>query len=192
VDQQQIDDGKGAMSPVTHQTIKLSKGKHASPDDGACVMELASMLAGEPFSDHPAAVCPVIGSFLRAYNDSIDDDRRQDLYSYASRVVGSRAAISVQRDRAERLAEWAFDMQRRQWTSRYLPLARLRMASLRRQPSAHAVGTYAVRAIPKHTNETHVEALGLLDELLTIGTPPRPVVAPKMAEEFPATLYPVG
>jgi hypothetical protein len=192
VDQQQIDDGKGAMSPVTHQTIKLSKGKHASPDDGACVMELASMLAGEPFSDHPAAVCPVIGSFLRAYNDSIDDDRRQDLYSYASRVVGSRAAISVQRDRAERLAEWAFDMQRRQWTSRYLPLARLRMASLRRQPSAHAVGTYAVRAIPKHTNETHVEALGLLDELLTIGTPSRPVVAPRMAEEFPATLYPVG
>jgi hypothetical protein len=48
------------MSPVTHQTIKLSKGKHASPGDGACVMELASMLAAEPFSDHPA-VCPVIG-----------------------------------------------------------------------------------------------------------------------------------
>jgi hypothetical protein len=179
------------MSPVTHQTIKLSKGKHASPDDGACVMELASMLAGEPFSDHPAAVCPVIGSFLRAYNDSIDDDRRQDLYAYASRVVGSRAAISVQRDRAERLAEWAFEMQRRQWTSRYLPLARLRMASLRRQPSAHAVGTYAVRAIPKHTPETHAEALVLLDELLTIGGSPRPIVTPETTEELPAALYPV-
>jgi hypothetical protein len=179
------------MSPVTHQTIKLSKGKHASPEDGACVMELASMLAGEPFSDHPAAVCPVIGSFLRAYNDSIDDDRRQDLYAYASRVVGSRAAISVQRDRAERLAEWAFDMQRRQWTSRYLPLARLRMASLRRQPSAHAVGTYAVRAIPKHTVETHTEALALLDELLTIGATPRPVLAPETGE-VPAELDPVG
>ena len=36
------------------------------------------MLAGEPFSDQPASVCPVIGSFLRAYNDSIDDGRRQD------------------------------------------------------------------------------------------------------------------
>ena len=54
------------MGPVTHQTIKLSKGKHTSKDDGACFMELASMLADEPFSEHPAAVCPVIGALLRA------------------------------------------------------------------------------------------------------------------------------
>jgi hypothetical protein len=179
------------MSPVSHQTIKLSKGKHVSPADGACVMELASMLAGEPFSDHPAAVCPVIGSFLRAYNDSIDDRRRQHLYAYAARVVGSRSPLRVQRDRAERLADWAFEMQRRQWTSRYLPLARLRMASLRRQPSAHAVGTYAVRAIPKHTDETHREALVLLDELLSMGTS-RPAMAPEAAEPLPSALYPVG
>ena len=119
---------------ATHQTIRLSKGKHASAVDGACVMELASMLAGEPFSDHPVTVCPVIGSFLRAYNDSIDERRRQDLYAYASKAVGSRSGIGIQRERADRLAGWAFEMQRRQWTSRYLPLARLRMASLRRQP----------------------------------------------------------
>jgi len=186
------DDGKGAMSPVTHQTIKLSKGKHASPDDGACVMELASMLAGEPFSDHPASVCPVVGSFLRAYNDSIDDGRRQDLYTYASRVVGSRSSIGVQRERADLLAEWAFDMQRRQWTSRYLPLARLRMASLRRQPSAHAVGTYAVRAIPRHTEETHAQALELLDHLLSLGVPSRRTRRPDAAEDLPPTLFPVG
>ena len=42
------------MSPVSYQTIKFSKGKHAYPEEGACVMELASMLAGEPFTDHPA------------------------------------------------------------------------------------------------------------------------------------------
>jgi hypothetical protein len=179
------------MSPFSHQTIKLSKGKHASPEDGACVMELASMLADEPFSDHPAAVCPVVGSFLRAYNDSIDDGRRQDLYAYASQVVGSRATLSVQRQRAERLAEWAFEMQHRQWTSRYLPLARLRMANLRRQPSAHAVGTYAVRAIPRHTDETHAEALALLEELLAIGRRPRPTSTPEAADELPPALYPV-
>jgi len=33
------------MSPVSYQTIKLSKGKHTVPEDGACVMELASALA---------------------------------------------------------------------------------------------------------------------------------------------------
>jgi hypothetical protein len=180
------------MAPVTHQTIKLSKGKHASPEDGACVMELASMLAGEPFSDHPASACPVIGSFLRAYNDSIDDDRRQDLYALAARVVGTRTSISIQRARGERLTEWALDVQRRHWTSRYLPLGRLRMANLRRQPSAHAVGTFAVRAIPKHTNETHREVLELLEELLFIGAPPHPHAAPDLAESLPAALYPVA
>ena len=41
------------MTCTTHQTVKLSRGKHDSPDEGACVMELASMLAGEDFSDHP-------------------------------------------------------------------------------------------------------------------------------------------
>jgi hypothetical protein len=75
-------------------------------------------------------------------------------------------------------------MQRRQWTSRYLPLARLRMANLRRQPSAHAVGTYAVRAIPKHTNETHSEALSLLEELLAIGTPRRQLVQPQREDDL--------
>jgi hypothetical protein len=155
-------------------------------------MELASMLAGEPFSDHPASVCPVIGSFLRAYNDSVDDRRRQDLYAYAARVVGSRTSISAQRERVEHLADWAFEVQRRQWTSRYLPLARLRMASLRRQPSAHAVGTYAVRAIPKHTEGTHAEALALLDELLFIGTPSRPVLTPETSEGLPPALSGVG
>jgi hypothetical protein len=73
-----------AVAHTSHQTIRLSKGKHASPSEGACVMELASMLAGEPFSDRPASVCPVIAGFMRAYNDRIDDERRQDLYRYAA------------------------------------------------------------------------------------------------------------
>ncbi len=95
------------MSAVSHQTIKLGKGKHGSPEEGACVMELASMLAGERFTDHPRSVCPAIGSFLRAYNDSIDDRRRQDLYAYAASVVGSHGPVALERARAERLSEWA-------------------------------------------------------------------------------------
>jgi hypothetical protein len=37
-------------------------------------MELASMIAGESFSDHPESACPVISSFLRAYNDRVNDE----------------------------------------------------------------------------------------------------------------------
>ncbi len=159
------------MSPVNYQTIKLSKGKHTSPEDGACVMELASMLAGEQFSDHPATVCPVVGSFLRAYNDSVDDGRRQDLYAYASRVVGTRASAEVQRARAERLLEWAAELRQRRWTRVLLP-PRLRTVGLHRHPPLDAVGTHAVHAIPRHSDQTHAEALALLDELMAMTDAP--------------------
>jgi hypothetical protein len=157
------------MSPATYQTVKLSKGKHISPEDGACVMELASMLAGEPFSDHPACACPVIGSFLRAYNDSLDDDRRQDLYAFASKIVGSRSSGAVQRARAERLAQWETELRRRRWARRMLP-ERVRDIGLRRRHTLDAVGTHAVHAISRHTDATHAEVLGLLELLLSLGS----------------------
>lgn len=160
------------MSPVSYQTIRLSKGKHASPEKGACVMELASMLAGEPFSDHPISVCPVIGAFLRAYNDSIDDRRRQDLYAYAARVVGSRSSGEVERIRAERLAAWASEMLRRRGARVPLPGVARAMARLRR-PSMDGLGAHAVHSISKHTDETHVAVLSLVEGLLTIGADDR-------------------
>jgi hypothetical protein len=155
------------MSPVSYQTIKLSKGKHTDAGDGACVMELASMLAGEPFTDHPASVCPVIGSFLRSYNDSIDSTRRQALYEYASKVVGSRASAGTQRARAARLAEWAEEMQRsrRSWFFVRSPVRAIRRLH---RPPIDAIGTYAVHSIPKHTDQAHASVLALIDELLQI------------------------
>jgi hypothetical protein len=60
-------------------------------------MELASMLAGERFTDHPRSVDPVLAAFLREYNDRTDDRRRQDLYALASAVVGTRARNGFRR-----------------------------------------------------------------------------------------------
>jgi hypothetical protein len=155
------------MSPVSHQTIKLSPGKHYSPDDGACVMELSSMLANEPFTDHPASVCPVIGSVMRAYNDFVDDSARQDLYAYAARIVGSRADTCVERAREERVATWSVEMRLRR-LRRFLPLSIAQALSRMKAPRLDSVGTYAVRVIPRHTVETHEAVLGLVDELLAI------------------------
>lgn len=168
------------MSRVSYQTIKLSKGKHTSPEDGACVMELASMLAGEPFTDHPVSVCPVLGSFLRSYNDSIDDGRRQGLYEYASRVVGSRATVGVQQARAARLAEWAEELHRSRRTS-VLFRSPLRAISRLRKPPMEAIGTFAVHAIPKHTDQTHAAVLALIDELLAMAPRDEPVAGPGVA-----------
>ncbi len=156
------------MGPVSHQTIKLGRGKHHSPDQGACVMELASMLAGEPFSDQPASVCPVIGSFLRAYNDSIDDARRQDLYRYAAKVVGSRTGEEVQQARLQHLTAWGLQQQRRWWT-RLLPQ---RLRSLAWMPELDVIGPQVVRAIAHQDERSHAEALALIDELLSTSTRP--------------------
>ena len=64
------------------------------------------MLAAEPFSDEPRCVCPVIGEFLRTYNDQVDDDRRQDLFAYAALVVETRADAASERRRANMCLDW--------------------------------------------------------------------------------------
>ena len=57
----------------------IARGRHAGPDDGACLMELASMLAGEAWSDNPQSVHPVLASVARAVNDRVGDDTRSRL-----------------------------------------------------------------------------------------------------------------
>jgi hypothetical protein len=69
-------------------------------------MEVASMLADEPFTDEPRCVCPVIAEFLRSYNDLVDDARRQDLLAYASLVVGTRDNPAAERRRANMCLDW--------------------------------------------------------------------------------------
>jgi hypothetical protein len=157
------------MGSASHQTVKLSRGKHQSPDEGACAMELASMLAGEPFSDQPESVCPVIASFMRAYNDSIDDRRRQDLYEYASNAVGSRTSGAVQRARFEHLTAWGLALHQHRWT-RLLPRS---VRLLTWTPELDLIGPQVVRAIAAHDDRSHARALALIDELLMIGRPER-------------------
>lgn len=150
---------------ASHQTVRLSRGMHRSAQEGACVMELASMLAGEPFSDRPRSVCPVIGAFLRIYNDRLDDDRRQDLYPYAAKVVGSAASEDVLRARSQACEQFAETMVARR--SRLLLWVHRRQLSLGGTPSA--AGVAAARAILHITEETHSAALAHVDLMLSIG-----------------------
>src|SRR5689334_5188551 len=133
-----------------HQTVQIRRGRHASPAGGACVMELASMLAGEPFNDHPRAVCPVIAGFLRGYNDLLPDGQHGELYPYAALVVGTTAPRAVRRQRARRILEWGHGRPRRRrrlflrlqpWDFMLLPAveAALRMAPERRREAVGAL-----------------------------------------------------
>jgi hypothetical protein len=157
------------MPPISYQTIKLSRGRHSSPEHGACVMELASMLAGEGFSDHPRCVSRPIASFLRAYNDLLDDGRRGDLYRYAAQTVGTAGSAEVEDVRVRRLLAWGDELWRRRCTRSLLDRVRLRRASKERSSDPEPAGTYAVHAIGKVTDETHAAALALLDELIALG-----------------------
>jgi hypothetical protein len=68
---------------------RLSRGAHDTPDKGRCVMEWAAWVAGEPHSDRPVCVDPVIGEFLRTWNDELDEETRQRLRPYAARAIGT-------------------------------------------------------------------------------------------------------
>jgi len=157
------------MPPISHQTIKLSRGRHSSPEHGACVMELASMLAGESFSDHPRSVSRPLASFLRGYNDLLDDGRRTDLYRYASQTVGTAGPAWVEQARVSRLLAWGDDHWRRRAARSILDRMRLRRAQKERSSDPEPAGTYAIHAIGKVTDDTHAAALALVDELVALG-----------------------
>ena len=185
------------MQSPTHQTVRLSKGRHSSPEHGACVMELASMLAGESFTDHPRSVSGAIATFLRSYNDIVDDDRRQDLYHYASAVVGTAGDETVEQARAARMIQWADSIEGSRW-SPFLRITRRRVHATRHR-SAEEAARYAIRVIPRISDRSHARVLGLLDDLIAIGTAadapapgssPAPGATPATGATHPAPAHP--
>ncbi|MQA96287.1 MAG: hypothetical protein GEV11_17180 [Streptosporangiales bacterium] len=55
-------------------------------------MELASVLAGEPWSDHPRCAHPLLAAIARLVNDSVSDGARDSLLPLVPEVIGTRAA----------------------------------------------------------------------------------------------------
>jgi hypothetical protein len=66
----------------------LSRGKHRNPRKGACFMELASYLAGERWSDHPACTHSLLASVARLVNDHTSDEGRPRLAELIPSVIG--------------------------------------------------------------------------------------------------------
>jgi hypothetical protein len=158
------------MAHVTHQTVRLASGRHVSPVHGVCVLELAAMLAGEQFTDHPRSVSNVIGTFMRGYNDMIDDRRRQDLYEYAAKVLGTAAGSSTEFARAQLLCAWGDNIR----SDRLLGRLRRRLSrpSVRLDPILpEPAAIYALRGIRKVTDEKHRAVLELVDMLIDLGSP---------------------
>jgi hypothetical protein len=130
-------------------------------------MELASMLAGERFTDRPSSVCPIIGALLRGYNDNLDERLRQDLYRYAAEVVGTRGSFPLQCRRAEIALAWA-RAGHEQLTQRWHRLRKPRVA-----PDADWVpddiAEYVVDSLGRRIGvDAHRAMIWLLDQLIAM------------------------
>jgi hypothetical protein len=101
----------------------LKSGSHSGPDAGACIMEAVAFVAGEPWSDHPQCVSPVIGAFLRNWNDNLqtDADRERLLKPLIPKIINTHADASTE----ERRSYLALDWMIRTFLPAWLRLAKL-------------------------------------------------------------------
>lgn len=68
----------------------LSRGRHRTPRQGASLMEAASLLAGEPWSDRPDCTHPLLAHLARLVNDHTTDAGRQALALAVPALVDRR------------------------------------------------------------------------------------------------------
>lgn len=116
------------MRPIPD--IKLSSGSHTSIEQGACVMELVSFVANEPWSDAPECACPVICAFMQSWNDGLPDGERDALLRpLIPRLIGTRATPEIEQRRAVMAADWLIRSHAPAW---------LRLAGLTQQADALA------------------------------------------------------
>jgi hypothetical protein len=163
---------------ITHQNVRLCRGAHRSPADGACVMELVSMLAGERFTDRPQTACPVIGAFLRAYNDVVGDASRQDLLACASTVVASRRpayeALRVQRCVDEAIAAYEDTPSwRRRLEGDHRLMVVLAVADVPLDRAGLDRLGYQLARLMRCARHGRRRALALVDDLSAMGAGPR-------------------
>ena len=97
--------------------IILKQGAHASREQAVCAMEAVSWLAGEPHSDRPKCACPVIGSFMRSWNDAIRTDERRNalLKPVLPLLVGSKSTAAVELKRSYLAFDWLARVQAPAW-----------------------------------------------------------------------------
>ena len=92
----------------TLDEVTLSPGKHMDAEEGMCLLELTSYLAGEPFTDRPVCASPVLAAFGRALNDGfVFEDHLEALKPFAPLLLGTVADREVEERRMWLLVDWS-------------------------------------------------------------------------------------
>lgn len=87
--------------------LELSVGPHSDPAEGTCFLEAVALIAGEPHSDRPRCVSPMLGKLGRRLNDHLPDDLRQRLIPLIPRMVGT-ADDGLDEAREQLALDWLF------------------------------------------------------------------------------------
>jgi hypothetical protein len=98
------------------ETTSLEKGAH-NETEGMCVMEAVAYVAGEPWSDAPVCACPVIGAFLRNWNDSLPSNAERDrlLKPLIPKLIETRSTHEVEEKRAYLALDWLVRVHTPMW-----------------------------------------------------------------------------
>ena len=130
--------------------VWLAPGAHPDSPQG-CLMEWVALLSGLPKTDRPQCVNDLVTSVAIHLNDTLDDDRRQELTGFIPRLLAAR------RDPADprigiRLAIWAAESIGSWAPDRLRPLHDRTVAAARARLSG-AVGEEACRALAAEAAE---------------------------------------
>jgi len=94
----------------------LAEGMHTAPEHGMCAMEAAAYIVNEPFSDHPICVSPVIGAFMRAWNDDLPaEDRTRLLLPLIPKTIGTANGADLESRRAMMAMDWLIRIHTPAW-----------------------------------------------------------------------------
>ena len=82
------------MSATTNTTatsdpVRLYPGTHTAASGQLCLLEAAAVLAGEPLTDHPRCVSPIVCVVGIRLNDLATHRQRQTLTRFLSNLVGT-------------------------------------------------------------------------------------------------------
>lgn len=154
------------MNTLDLDTLTLAAGDH-NPGDEMCVMEAVAFIAGEEWSDRPECASPVIGAFMRTWNDALDDDHRQDLKRYIPRLVGSKGTAEQEDLRGWMALDWLVRVHTPAWlrlagldehADRLAGFAEIRPDTVRRVKPALDAALEAARAATAAAEDTAMAA----------------------------------
>ena len=93
------------MTTLDLSKLRLHIGEHYPASTEMCLLEAAAFQAGEPWSDHPVCVSPVLVVYGRCLNDALPDETRQRLVPFVPRLLNT-AGDGLDERRSYMAVDW--------------------------------------------------------------------------------------